>query len=328
MGIIEQKQYQKRLSQWIRNTALVSYIRSLDTYVFFVVPSLIGVVIFFLFPLLDVVRRSFCAGTGRQFIGLFNYRQILHNKAFLLAVGNTLKFELVCLPLLLLISLLVAVGVFLNRQNWLKFAFLVPLAIPSNSVAVLWKILFEQQGIVNGIRNRLWQFPVVDYLNSDNAFWVLLVTYLWKNIGYNMLIWQAGLAAIPDTIYDAAKLDGAGLTAIVTKIMLPNLKPSLYAVSVLSFVNSFKVFREAYLIAGNYPNPSMYLLQHLFNNWFQKLDIGKLSAAAVMTAIFLFAVLTLLRLLLCLDKQEGIVKRKMSVRITRKKDVQMEGEEI
>ena len=283
---------------------IMEFIEEHDTLLFFVLPSVIGVTIFFLFPLLDVARRSFCFGTSWQFNGIANYKLLFTNKAFMLAAYNTLRFEAICLPLLLLISLLVAIEVYFSSSSVLKFAFLVPLAIPSNSIAVLWRVLFEQQGIVNHILTGVFHMHAVRFLDSSAAFWVLVFTYLWKNIGYNMLIWWAGLAAIPNNVYEAAKLDGASRGQIITRIIVPNLKHVAYAVTVLAFVNSFKVYREAYLIAGNYPDNSMYTLQHLFNNWFQKLDIGKLAAASVVTAAFLFTVLYVLKKLLLKEEDE------------------------
>ena len=86
---------------------------------------------------------------------------------------------------------------------------------------------------------------------------------------------------IPDEIYEAAKVDGAGEWQCFVRITLPNLKGTCLTVCILSIINSFKVFREAYLVAGDYPNRSMYLLQHLFNNWFRDLELDKMAAGAV-----------------------------------------------
>ena len=112
-------------------------------------------------------------------------------------------------------------------------------------------------------------------MNTDFAFWILVFSYIWKNLGYNIVLWLAGLSCISESIYEAARVDGASEWKCFTKITLPNLKTTLYTVSVLSLLNSFKVFREAYLIGGDYPDKSMYVLQHLFNNWFRDLSFGK-----------------------------------------------------
>ena len=134
-----------------------------------------------------------------------------------------------------------------------------------------------------------------DWMNTDFAFWILVFSYIWKNLGYNIVLWLAGLSCISESIYEAARVDGASEWKCFTKITLPNLKTTLYTVSVLSLLNSFKVFREAYLVAGDYPDKSMYLLQHLFNNWFRELSFDKMAAASILMAIVIFILIMLLQ---------------------------------
>lgn len=122
----------------------------------------------------------------------------------------------------------------------------------------------------------------IDWINGDTAFGVLVFTYVWKNLGYDVVLWVAGLAAISDELYEAARVDGAGILARFFYVTLPGLSKTAFLVVSLSVFNSFKVFREAYLIAGEYPHESIYMLQHLFNHWFVTLDIQKMSAASVL----------------------------------------------
>lgn len=143
-------------------------------------------------------------------------------------------------------------------------------------------------------------------MQSSAAFWVLVGSYIWKNLGYDVILWMAGLANISTDIYEAAAIDGAGAWTAFTRVTLPNLLPSLYTITVLSFLNSFKVFREAYLVAGDYPHSSMYLLQHLFSNWFRELSMDKLAAATVLVA----AVILLLILLCGARVGDGIAARR------------------
>ena len=171
-----------------------------------------------------------------------------------------------------------------------KSMYLVPMAIPVASVVLLWKLLFDRSGILNGL------FSLeIDWMNSEYAFWVLVFSYLWKNLGYDVILWLAGLAGIAPEIYEAARVDGAGQWRCFFSITLPNLLPSLYTITVLSFLNSFKAFREAYLVAGDYPHQSMYLMQHLFNNWFRELSLDKLAAGAVINAAAILLLVMLLR---------------------------------
>ena len=107
----------------------------------------------------------------------------------------------------------------------------------------------------------------------------------------------------PPEISEAAKIDGAGKVVIFIRILLPNLRGTIFTVWMLSLMNSFKIFREVYLIAGNYPDDHIYLLQHLFNNWFSKLEIGKIAAAACITAVLFFVILLSVRYMV-MGKQE------------------------
>ncbi|MFR9190674.1 MAG: ABC transporter permease subunit [Anaerotruncus massiliensis (ex Togo et al. 2019)] len=240
----------------------------------FILPSLLGVGVFVLAPFLEVVRRSFTGAMNGAFVGLKNYADVFSNGAFRLAAGNTLRFVAFCMPLLISLSLLVAVILYGNprRAGFFKTTFLIPMAIPVASIVLIWKALFHADGLVNSWITALGG-QGTDWMQSSAAFWVLVGSYIWKNLGYDVILWMAGLANISTDIYEAAAIDGAGAWTTFTRVTLPNLLPSLYTITVLSFLNSFKVFREAYLVAGDYPHSSMYLLQHLFSNWFRELSM-------------------------------------------------------
>ena len=122
---------------------------------------------------------------------------------------------------------------------------------------------------------------------------MLSACYIWKNLGYDIVLWMAGLAGISENIYEAARVDGAGEWQCFWNITLPSLKTSFYTITVLSFLNSFKVFREAYLVAGDYPHESIYMMQHLFNNWFRNFSFDKMAAAAVLESLVLLTLILL-----------------------------------
>ena len=206
-----------------------------------------------------------CAGGQCRFCGLENYRIVLHNRAFLLAVKNALRFLLVCLPLLLGISLVLAFLLhawqmaFHQKLRLLKAAYLVPMAIPAASLVLLWKLMFDKHGFVNGILH-LCGIHAVDWMNTGAAFFVLVFSYIWKNLGYTMVLWLAGLSSISPDLYEAAEMDGAGRMTQFFKITLPLIRPLIFTIVVLSFLNSFKVFREPILwqelSAGRYVSPA------------------------------------------------------------------------
>ncbi|MDO5784119.1 MAG: sugar ABC transporter permease [Eubacteriales bacterium] len=261
----------------------------------FVLPELCGMLVFYLIPFADVVRRSFSRAMG-GFSGLDNYIQVCSNPAFRLAAGNTLRFVAVCLPLLLALSLGISVILYrlVRGSQVLKSMYLLPLAIPAASVVLLWKLLFHQQGLLNALLSFLHQNGT-DWMNTGAAFGVLVFTYIWKNLGYDVILWTAGLASIPENIYEAARVDGAGEWMCFWRITLPNLRPTAFTIVVLSVLNSFKVFREAYLVAGSYPQESIYLLQHVFNNWFQELSVDKMSAGSVLLSLVILVFVLLLQ---------------------------------
>lgn len=262
----------------------------------FLLPSFAGVCIFYFIPYIDVFRRAFFSAAGGEFQGLDNFKTVLTNPAFQLAVKNTGLFMLVCIPLLLSLSLVIAVWIYRHSkiENFLKTGFLLPMAIPVAAVVLLWRILFDDQGLLNGVLDR-WGTVTCEWMDTRWAFVILVVSYIWKNLGYHIVLWLAGLSMIPDQIYEAAQMDGASDRVIFFRITLPNLLPMLFIIAVLALLNSFKVFREVYLVAGNYPNESIYMIQHLFNNWFRDLALDKMTAGAVLLSILLILLIFLLQ---------------------------------
>lgn len=285
MGLIHTQKHQKR-HKHIPKTKRgagnkVAYL--------FLLPSLAGVIVLFVVPYLDVIRRSFMDGTGKKFVGLDNYTMVFSNRSFRQATANTARFIAACVPLLIVLSLLIAV--YLQEHKyigaWIKSAFLLPMAMPVASIVLLWSVLFTKSGFLSGFL-MMFGVPSQNWLNTKYSFGILVFSYIWKNLGYDIILWLAALSTIPPGVYEAAKMDGAGARDSFFYITMPNLWPSLALITTLSLINGFKVFREAYLVAGDYPEEHIYLLQHLFNNWFRDLSVNKLAAGAVLMGIVLF----------------------------------------
>lgn len=254
----------------------------------FLAPSLCGVCLFSVLPFGDVVRRSFLDARGYAFVGMQNFRIVWGNGAFSLAVANTLRFMITVIPVLFVFSLYLSILIAQSKkgQRLFRISLVLPIVIPAAAIILVWKILFCTDGFFNQvlsfISKRKWD---LDWVNGQTAFLVLTVTYLWKNTGYDLLLWLAGLSAIPESLYDAARVDGAGSLAQIRYVILPCLRGTMGLVMVLSVVNSFRVYREAYLLAGSYPDLSIYMLPHLFSHWFITLDVQKMSTAAVMLVV-------------------------------------------
>ena len=264
-------------------------------YLPFLLPSLAGVLVFTLVPFADSLRRSFCTAVTGEFAGFDNYKATFHNEAFQLAVKNTALFVGVCLPLLIISSFLEAYA--LSRLKYIKLIktiLLFPLAIPTAALVLIWQILFSETGYINNIITSHGH-SAVSFLGSSASFWVLVGSYIWKNMGYTVLLWLTGIMSVSTAVTDAARVDGANERQILFRIILTELKPTLYTITIISFLNSFKVFREAYLVAGAYPDQHIYLLQHLFNNWFVNMDLDKMAAAAAVVFAVILCAIAILR---------------------------------
>lgn len=282
--------------------------KGMKARIYFLAPSFIGVFFFVLLPFGDVVRRSFMTAVTKEGAGIQNYRTIFANSAFLLAVKNTLRFTVFCIPLMVALGLAIALAMgSIRHMQTVKSFYLFPLAMPTATVAVVWKMIFYEKGFLNRWLEQAGFFAgdraAVDYIGSGAAFYVLAGTYIWKNLGYTVVLWLAGIMGVNGEMMEAAQVDGAGRLQRFWYVMLPNLKGSLYTIVVISFLNSFKIYREAYLVAGSYPHDSIYMLQHLFNNWFVNLDLDKMAAAAVVCALFFLIFIMLLQRLW--DKESG-----------------------
>lgn len=266
-------------------------------HLLFLLPSLAGVMIFYIFPFEDVICRSFMDDMGKSFIGTLNYAKILHSSSFRLAGRNTLVFILCSTPVLLVLSLGIALllhqktadsrraGTDNSSGHKFTLVCLLPLAIPAAALTGVWNILFHEYGMLNTLFH-CFGIAKTDWLNSKASMLVIIATYLWRNFGYTMILWLAGLSAISPQLYEAASVEGADFKKQFCYITLPLLKPLGFTVSVLAVLNSFKAFRDIYLISGDYPNKSVYMIQHILNNWFTNMEFGKITAAALVIVFF------------------------------------------
>ncbi len=254
----------------------------------FLFPSLIGVGLFFVIPFFvvgfySVVDSPFNPG----FVGLGNFISLLGNSAFLSASRNTLIFSVTAVPLAVLLSL--GMAVLLEQNIPMRSAFrtfiLTPLMVPIASIVLVWQVFFHVNGSLNKFLMGMG-YDRVDWFKSAGSYVMILILFLWKNLGYNMILFMAALNDIPKELLEVADLDGAGSMQKFLLIKLRYLSPTILFVALMSLVNSFKVFREIYLLSGDYPYDTLYMLQHFMNNTFKNLEYQKLSTAAM----FMFAV--------------------------------------
>lgn len=262
----------------------------------FFMPSLVGVSVFFLVPFLVVIYYSLVDNpVSGNFVGLSNFIALLRNMAFRRAAVNTATFSLIAVPLAVILPLLIAILLMqkIPMKSLFRTVLISPLMVPIASIVLIWEVLFHNNGVVNE-----WIITLggtaIDWFKSDFSQLTIVILYLWKNVGYNMILFMAALAGIPKDITEAAALDGASGLQTFFRIKVPYLSSTILFVTILSVINSFKVFREVYLLTGDYPYDSLYLLQHFMNNMFKSLDYQKLSSAAILMGIVMVMIIGLL----------------------------------
>ena len=262
----------------------------------FLSPSLLGVGVFFIVPFGVVVYYSLIDGVGsKNFVFLQNFIKLFDNSAFLMAAKNTLSFSAVAVPLAVVLAMVLALMLEcrIPLKSQFRTFFLSPMMVPVASVVLIWQVLFNYNGTINEFL-MLFGADKIDWLQSDYCQIVVIILFLWKNLGYNMILFMAGLANIPKELLEVADVEGASESYKFFNIKLRYLSPTVLFVTILSLINSFKVFREVYLLTGDYPYEKLYMLQHFMNNTFRSLDYQKLSAAAVVMALVMVVLIALL----------------------------------
>lgn len=262
----------------------------------FLAPSLLGVTVFFAAPFLVVVYYAVIDNqVNGEFVGIDNIRNVLENKAFRLAFVNTMKFSAISVPLSVLISMGMAILLDSNIRfrSFVRTSFLCPLMVPTASVVLIWQVVFNYNGALNEFIMK-FGLDKTDWLKSKYGLYVVAILFLWKNLGYNMILFISALNNIPTDIVEVATLEGASPFYKFIHIKLRYISPTIFFVTIISLINSFKVFREVYLLAGNYPYDSLYMIQHFMNNTFNNLDYQKLSSAALITALAMAVIIAVL----------------------------------
>ena len=258
----------------------------------YLLPSVLGVMVFFVLPFLVVIVYAFVRSPSQlTFVGWENFKAVLGNDAFRLAAKNTAIFSVLAVPLAVLLSLMLAVllDTKIPGKSQFRTIFLSPMMVPVASIVLLWQVLFHYNGAISEVLVNLG-FDKIDWMKSDYNRYVVLLLFLWKNLGYNMILFLAALSNIPKDVLEMATLEGAGAFRQFWLIKLP----TVLFVTILSLINSFKIFREVYLLTGNYPYGGLYLLQHYMNNMFRNLDYQKLSTAALLMALVMAVIIGLL----------------------------------
>lgn len=259
----------------------------------FLAPSVLGVLIFFILPFFVVIYYSFLDNPiSANFVGVENYIKVFMNQAFRKAMGNTALFSVIAVPLAVILAMGLAflLDSGISGKTQLRSAFLTPLMVPTASIVLIWQVLFDYKGVINDIIKNFGGGSV-EWLKSGVGIFVLVLLFLWKNVGYNMVLFMAAIGNIPKDCVEVAQLDGANRWQVFIHVKLRYLSPMITFTTILSLINSFKVFREIYMLTGDYPVDGLYMLQHYMNNTFASADYQKLSTAAIyMSAVMIIII--------------------------------------
>ena len=251
------------------------------------IPSLIGISAFYFIPAGLSLIYAF-TDLNNNFVWFRNFTDIFSGMAFGLAVENSFRFIAVSVPLNMIIAFLLA-SLLQNLRYKKVYAvlFMLPLIVPSSSVVFFWNAIFADNGAINAFLFRRGM-DTVSWLHTNWSFLIIMLVFLFKNIGFNMVLFMAGMQFIPQNYYDVAKIEGAGPIATFRHVTFIYLLPTTFLVFMMSIINSFRIFREIYLLYGQYPQQSVYMLQHYMNNQFLYANMQRLSATAVMLSMVIF----------------------------------------
>ena len=269
----------------------------------FVAPALIVIAVFFMLPVAAGLALSFTdfdiyalADTRNlRFVWLANYLELLRTPAFWQALGNTLYFVVVGVPLSIGLSLGSALLLHSRLARFTPFfrtALFAPVVTTLVAVAVVWRYLFQTRyGVINYVLQQLGIGPL-DWLGDPHlAMPTIILLAVWKNFGYNMVIILANLQAVPEEVYEAARIDGASLLQQLVYVTLPILRPALMLVGILTTAGYFQLFAEPYVMTQGGPLQStVSVLYFMYEQGFKWWNFGFASSVAVVLFCLIFAV--------------------------------------
>ena len=269
----------------------------------FAAPALLVIVVFFFLPVLAALALSvtdfdiyaLADIDNLRFVALDNYIGLLHNPLFWKTLGNTLYFVIVGVPLSIVVSLGAALLLHskLGRfKGFYRTAFFAPVVTTVVAVAVIWRYLFHTRyGLVNWGLSSFGIEPV-DWLGDPRwAMPTIILFAVWKNFGYNMIIFLAGLQSIPEDLYEAARIDGAGVWRQFRHVTLPMLGPVLLLVGILTMSGYFQLFAEPYVMTQGGPLESTKSVLYLmYDEGFKWWNLGNASAVAFLLFVLMVAV--------------------------------------
>jgi multiple sugar transport system permease protein len=263
-------------------------------------PSLLGVGIFTLIPVLASFGLSFAQWnllSPPKWVGLANYAALMSEPLFWKVLGNTFVYAFSVV--LFEVPIALALAIALNQQGWVvkifRTVFFLPVVTSMIAIALVWNWIYDPQyGLLNAALGTLGIKPISWLFTTEWALPALIVMGIWKNVGYSMVIFLAGLQNIPDELYEAASLDGANPWQQFLNVTLPMVSPTLFFVTTMSTITAFQIFDSVYMMTQGGPeNSTNVAVYWLYQNAFEFFQVGRASAMAYV----LFAIILTLTLI-------------------------------
>lgn len=264
----------------------------------FLSPALLVYGSFFIFPFIFSLYLSFMqwnlVSPNKEFVGIDNYIALVKDPVFWISLKNTVIYVLGTVPLSMILGLVMAILVEAagRLREVYRFMFFIPVVTSIAVVSIVWTLLFSpNNGLIGNILKTVGvQGP--NWLNDPNwAMWALIIVGVWKAMGYNMVLYIAGLKSIDRQLYEAAQIDGAGKWMQFRSITLPMLSPVTFFVMIVSIINSFQVFATIHIMTRGGPNNATNVLVYeVWQEAFQFFDIGKASALSMVLFLLVLAI--------------------------------------
>lgn len=273
----------------------------------FVAPFAISALVFFIGPLIVAFILSFkeyslldqTSFLGAKNVGFDNYIKVINDPTFRKALGNTFIFSLGAVPLQLTIALLLALVVDskIKAKAFFRAAYYIPTLTSTVAVSVIFLFLFKTDGILNKFLAIFKIAPKSWFSDPKFALIAIILMAVWSSVGVYMIIFLSGLQEIPETVYEAAEIDGANKFQRFFKITLPMIKPTFFFNLVISIIGTLQMFDQAYIISGGTGGPldsTMTVVLYLYNKGFKEFEMGYASAIAFVLFAIIFT-LTILQ---------------------------------
>jgi multiple sugar transport system permease protein len=266
----------------------------------FVAPSTIGLAVFTLFPILASVWISLhnwpSIGQG-SFNGLSNYSHLIEDPVFRRSLLNTFVFVICYVPLNVFVSLGLAAWLSprIKGRHLLRVLFFLPVVTPIIANAVVWRLIYQPNGLIDGTLQSTIRVHAPNFLGEHGwAMAAVIAMSVWQGFGYNMIVFSAAIEGLPQSVLDAAAIDGAGKWARFRYIVLPLITPSMFFATTLTLITAFQVFAQPFVLTGGGPgNDTQSLVMFIYDQGFKFLSLGLASAGAWILFVIILGVTAL-----------------------------------